>query len=422
MQITYPLKPNTILTFKDFNFNQDIQQAIDVMGYEKPTPIQEQAIPVILGGRDLIGSAQTGTGKTAAFILPLLQLIADAPKTDKDYIKALIIVPTRELAIQIDQQLEGFSYFTGITGMPVYGGSDGSNFTDEKNALKQGVDVVVCTPGRMISHLNQEYVDLSKLKYLILDEADRMLDMGFMGDILRIISFLAKERQTLLFSATMPNKIRDLARKILINPMEINIAVSRPADKVLQMAYILHEEQKIPQITKLLKGKDNYRVLIFTETKIAAKKLAEKLGRQNLSVSEIHSDLMQKEREQVMLDFRSRKLNILVATNIISRGIDIEDIDLVINYNVPEEVEDYIHRIGRTARSESEGVAITLVNPEDQHRFKLIEDFLSTEIYKAKLDISLGDAPEYKPSDKPKFQFNNKTAFRHKKNNKKRKA
>mgnify|MGYP001038244641 CR=1 FL=1 len=403
------------MTFKDFNFNEEILQAIEVMGYEKPTPIQEQAIPAILEGKDLIGSAQTGTGKTAAFVLPLLQLIANKANKSDDYIRAVVVVPTRELATQIDQQFEGFSYYTGITSIPVYGGSDGKNFIEEKNALSRGVDVVVCTPGRMIAHLNQGYVDLSRVDYLILDEADRMLDMGFMGDILRILSFMPESRQSLLFSATMPFKIRELARKILRKPTEINIAVSRPAEKVLQMAYIVFEEQKIPQITRLLHGKTNYRVLIFTETKLAARKLSDKLLRQHLDVAEIHSDLSQTEREQVLLAFRNRKINILVATNIISRGIDIEDIDLVINYNVPKEVEDYIHRIGRTARSQSEGVAITFVNPDDQFAFRAIELFLEKDIYKAKVDPEFGETPTYNPQ-KPnpsKPVYRKKKVFRH---------
>lgn len=387
------------MLFTSFGLRDEILEGIDAMGYEEATPVQEKAIPAILSGKDLIGSAQTGTGKTAAFLLPLIHLITANPNRDSN-IKAIIIVPTRELALQIDQQFQGFAYYSPISSMPIYGGGDGRIFSEEKNALIAGVDVVICTPGRMIAHLLSDYVDLSELQYLILDEADRMLDMGFIGDILRIISYLPKERQTLMFSATMPEKIRELARKTLNHPEEINIAVSKPADGVLQMVYLVFESQKIPIINHLLKDKKNYRVVIFCPTKVATRQISKQLRQSGLIVGEIHSDLEQKEREQIMLDFRNSKINILAATDIISRGIDIDDIELVINYNVPAEPEDYIHRIGRTARVKNEGVAITFAGPEDHHRLQRIERFLGKEIYRSKVDEAFGSTPEFNPTFK----------------------
>lgn len=383
------------MNFKEFNFNSGLLEGINAIGYETATPVQEQTIPPILQGRDVIAAAQTGTGKTAAFLLPIIHKIL-ASKQD-EHIKALVVVPTRELAMQIDQQMEGFSYFTAVSSIAVYGGTDGSSFSQEKQALSEGADVIIGTPGRLIAHLNMGYVKIKSLEYLILDEADRMLDMGFNDDIMKIISYLPKKRQNLLFAATMPGKIRELTRKILNNPVEVNIAISKPVEKVLQTAYIVYDNQKIPLVKHLLKSKRLQSVIIFCSTKSSTKELSKHLKKNGLSSDEIHSDLDQKNREKVLLEFKSRKLNILVATDILSRGIDIEDIDLVINYDVPNDGEDYIHRIGRTARAEAEGIAITFVNEKEQNRFLEIEELLGEPVHKAKVPEQLGDTPSYNP-------------------------
>jgi superfamily II DNA/RNA helicase len=308
-----------------------------------------------------------------------------------------VIVPTRELAVQIEQQMEGFSYFTPVSSIAIYGGGDGNTFSREKQALIEGTEVVICTPGRMIAHLNMQYVDMSQLKFLVLDEADRMLDMGFFDDIMKIISFLPAKRQNLLFSATMPVKIRELARKILTNPAEINIAISRPPDKIKQEAYVIYETQKIPIVKHVLKSKDLKSIIVFCSTKSVVKQLARDLRRANMQAGEIHSDLEQNEREQVLLDFKSRRLKILVATDILSRGIDIEDIDLVVNFDVPHDGEDYVHRIGRTARAESDGAAITLINEKEQNRFARIERLIGIEVPKMPVPEEFGEAPAYNP-------------------------
>jgi superfamily II DNA/RNA helicase len=383
------------LTFFDFGFDARLLDGIASLGFSQPTPIQEQAIPAILEGRHLIASAQTGTGKTAAFLLPIIHRIITVPHDD--VIKALVIVPTRELANQIDQQMEGLSYYTPVSSIPVYGGTDGASFSREKQALTNGADMVICTPGRMIAHLNMGYVDLSGVKYLILDEADRMLDMGFNDDIMKILSYLPDERQSLCFTATMPPQMRELARKILHEPVEINIASSKPAENILQLAYVVNEAQKIPLVEYLLGDINGRSILIFCSTKSATKQLSHTLHKRGLNCAEIHSDLDQSERESVLNSFRSRSLNILVATDILSRGIDIEDIDLVINYDVPREGEDYIHRIGRTARAQSKGAAITLINEADQRRFAAIERLLGKSVYKGQLPLHLGPGPEYSP-------------------------
>ena len=371
-------------------------EGISAMGFEVPTPIQEQAIPVILQGRDIIGSAQTGTGKTAAFLLPVIQNIMASRESNRT--RALVIVPTRELAMQIDQQMEGFSYFTPVSSIAVYGGGDGALFAREKKALMEGTEVVICTPGRMIAHLNNNYVKFDSLKYLILDEADRMLDMGFHDDIMKIIQFLPKERQNLMFAATMPEDIRKLARKVLHQPVELNIAISKPAEKILQVAYSVYETQKLPLVVHLLKGRDLKSVIVFCSTKASAKQLGRQLNREGLMAKDIHSDLDQKAREEIMLDFRNRKVNILVATDLLSRGIDVDNIELIINYDVPHEGEDYIHRIGRTARAESDGVAITLISQQEQYKFARIERLLEKEVTKSTVPPEFGDAPEYNPS------------------------
>lgn len=388
------------MNFTELGLDSRLLEGIDAMGYETATPVQEQVIQPILSGKDLIASAQTGTGKTAAFLLPVVNKIITEPH-DAHLINAVIIVPTRELAVQIAQTMEGLSYFTDVSCIAVYGGGDGSSFTTEKKALSSGVDMVVCTPGRMIAHLNMGYVKMSAVKYLVLDEADRMLDMGFHDDLMKIISFLPKKRQNLLFSATMPMKMRELARKILHDPLEINIAISKPPEKIVQEAFVVYEPQKIPLVKKILSSKDFQSVIVFCSKKQNVKQLSNELKRARFSIEEIHSDLEQDKREQVLLDFRNKKLKILVATDILSRGIDIEDIDLVINYDVPNDGEDYVHRIGRTARAASEGTAYTFVSEAEQYKFAQIEELLGHAVTKAPVPEEFGPTPEYNPRRRP---------------------
>lgn len=381
------------MNFTDFGFDDDLMDGIESMGYKTATPVQAAVIPHILDGKDIIAAAQTGTGKTAAFLLPLIQNILWHTNNDNQ-VNAMVIVPTRELAVQIVQILEGVSYYTPISCIAVYGGGSGDTFAIEKKALSHGVDVVVCTPGRMISHLNMGYVKMQDLKYLVLDEADRMLDMGFYEDIVKIISHAPKERQNLMFSATMPPAIRKLANTILKNPEEINIAISRPPDKMKQGAYIVYDEQKIPLVKHILKEKEYNSVLIFCSSKQSVKQLTKDLKKQKLPADEIHSDLEQEQREQVLINFKSKQLKILVATDILSRGIDIEDIELVINYDVPHEGEDYIHRIGRTARAASTGTAYTFINDKEQFKFHRIEQLLGRPVEKLQVPPELGPTPE----------------------------
>lgn len=385
----------SILNFKEFGLDESLLEGIGATGYENATPVQEQVIPLILAGRDLIASAQTGTGKTAAFLLPIINGLLSS-RTD-DQVNALVIVPTRELAVQIAQNLEGLSYFTPISSIAVYGGGDGSSFSTEKQALSKGADIVICTPGRMIAHLNMGYVRLTGLHYLVLDEADRMLDMGFYDDIMKIISYLPLKRQNLLFSATMPGKIRDLARKILHEPAEINISISKPPEKIVQQAFVVYDAQKIPLVKWLLNSRDFKSILIFCSKKHNVKQLTMELKRSRFSVKEIHSDLDQQEREQTLLEFKSRRLPILVATDILSRGIDIDNIDLVINYDVPNDGEDYIHRIGRTARAETDGIAITFVSEKEQNKFRAIEELLGKPVNKTEVPQQFGPSPAYNP-------------------------
>lgn len=383
------------MTFKEFGFDERLLEGIDATGYENATPVQEQVIPLILQGKDLIASAQTGTGKTAAFLLPIIHKIINTP--ENDHINALIIVPTRELAVQIAQNLEGLSYFTSISSLAVYGGGDGASFVQERQALSKGAEIVICTPGRLIGHLNMGYVKLKHLQYLILDEADRMLDMGFNDDIMKIISFLPVHRQTLLFSATMPGKIRELAKKILKNPEEINISISKPPEKIKQEAFVVYDAQKPTLIKDLLKLEEYKSVLIFCSKKHTVKDLTHQLRKAGFSVNEIHSDLDQEMREQVLASFVNKRLRILVATDILSRGIHIDNIDLVINYDVPNDGEDYVHRIGRTARAETLGTAFTLVNEKEQRKFAAIERLIGKTITKAPIPEKLGETPAYNP-------------------------
>ncbi|MDX2442644.1 MAG: DEAD/DEAH box helicase [Bacteroidales bacterium] len=374
--------------FTDFDLGEPIIEGLESMGFIEPTPIQILSIPIILENKDLIGCAQTGTGKTGAFLLPILQKILEEKNNNLE-INTLILVPTRELAIQIDQQLQGFSYFSGVSSVAIYGGTDGVTWEQQKNALNSGTDIITATPGRLIAHLQMGYLNLSKLKHLVLDEADRMLDMGFHADIIQIVNELPKNRQTLLFSATMPPKIRKLANKLLKNPEEVNLAIAKPAEGVLQAIYKVEDNGKQDLLVDLIEGKDLTRVLIFSSTKSNVKQLAQKLRKLKLPVEAIHSDLEQKERVQVLLNFKSGKTGILVATDIVSRGIDIDNIDLIINYNVPRDPEDYVHRVGRTARAKSTGVAITFVNRKEMRSLKKIEELIEEKIFAIPLPQNL---------------------------------
>ena len=384
------------MKFTELNLEDSVLDALDAMNFKECTPVQEQTIPVILEGRDLIGVAQTGTGKTAAYLLPVINQLSKGGYP-ADAINCVIMAPTRELAQQIDQQMEGFSYFMPVSSVAIYGGNDGIRFEQEKKGLTLGADVVIATPGRLISHLSLGYVDLSKVSFFILDEADRMLDMGFSDDIMQIVKYLPKERQTIMFSATMPAKIQQLAKTILNDPAEVKIAVSKPADKIIQAAYVCYEAQKLNIIQSLFKEQKPERVIIFASSKLKVKEVAKALKRLNLNVGEMHSDLDQSQRDEIMHEFRNGRISMLVATDIVSRGIDIDDIRLVINYDVPHDNEDYVHRIGRTARANNDGCAITFVSEIEQTRFKQIEDFLGKEIYKLPLPPEVGEAPVYAP-------------------------
>ncbi len=393
------------MKFIDLGLDPRILEGIDAMGYENATPVQQQVMVPILEGKDIIAAAQTGTGKTAAFLLPLLHRLLTSPHHAGD-INAMIIVPTRELAIQIAESIEGLSYFTDVSSIAVYGGGDGNSFVTEKKALTSGVDIVVCTPGRMIAHLNMGYVKLKGLKYLVLDEADRMLDMGFSDDLSKIVTFLPAVRQNLLFSATMPAKMRVLAKKLLHDPIEINIAISKHPEQIVQKALIVYEAQKVPIIIDMLSSKKFSKVIVFCSKKLNVKQLTLKLKHANLAVAEIHSDLDQKSREQYLQDFRNQKINILVATDVLSRGIDIDDIDLVINYDVPNDGEDYIHRIGRTARAATSGTAFTLVSENEQGKCGVIEQLLGAPIFKGTVPTEFGPTPAYNPKAVVKKGFN----------------
>lgn len=384
------------MKFSELNLDESVLQALDAMNFVECTPVQEHTIPVILEGRDLIGVAQTGTGKTAAYLLPVLNQL-NKGTYPSDAINCIIMSPTRELAQQIDQQIEGFSYFMSASSVPVYGGNDGIRFEQEKRGLTLGADIVIATPGRLISHLSLGYVDLSKVSFFILDEADRMLDMGFFDDIMQIVKYLPKERQTIMFSATMPAKIQQLANTILNNPAEVKLAVSKPAEKIIQTAYICYENQKLGIIQSLFKDQTPERVIVFASSKLKVKEVTKAFKKLKLNVGEMHSDLEQSQRDQIMHEFKNGRINILVATDIVSRGIDIDDIRLVINYDVPHDSEDYVHRIGRTARANNDGCAITFVSEKEQTNFKAIEDFLEKNIYKIPVPDELGETPEYAP-------------------------
>ncbi|MCU0440862.1 MAG: DEAD/DEAH box helicase [Bacteroidia bacterium] len=389
--------------FTDFQFNQKLQDGLDSMGFETPTPIQQQAIPVILDGKDLIACAQTGTGKTAAYLLPVMHKIASVANSN---LNTLIIAPTRELAQQIDQQVEGFAYFTGISSICVYGGNDGNAFAQQQKAMREGADIVIATPGRLLAMLTSSgSVDMNSVQHLILDEADRMLDMGFYEDIVRIINYLPKQRQTLLFSATMPPKIRQLANRILNEPAQINIAISKPAEGILQQAYMAYDNQKMALLKSILNTHTEGSIILFASTKDKVKELERDLKRNGMPIKAFHSDLEQAEREEIMRAFRNRDIRMLIGTDILSRGIDVDGIGLVVNYDVPPDPEDYVHRIGRTARAETTGTAITFINPKDARRFYDIEQLIGNDITKLELPQGLGEAPAYEPQKRmPKPQ------------------
>lgn len=399
------------MRFDEILTNDALLNGLDDMNFQECTPIQELGMPPVLAGRDLLAVAQTGTGKTAAYLLPIIEcLVEDGYPTD--CVNCVIMAPTRELAQQIDQQMEGFSYFVPVTSAPIYGGTDGEGYDRQRKSLKAGADVVIATPGRLLAHLSMGYVDLSKVSFFVLDEADRMLDMGFMDDIMQIVGRLPKERQTLLFSATMPPKIQALAKNLLRDPVYVELAVSKPADKIKQSAYICYETQKLP-ILKSIFAKEKFgKVIIFSSSKLKVKELAKVLRSMKMNVAEMHSDLAQSIREEVMLKFKSGKVNIIVATDILARGIDIDDIELVINYDVPREAEDYVHRIGRTARANKDGRAITFVNENETGRLRMIERLLEKEVPKEEVDKSLGETPRYTTNRNKRHRNNRSHALK----------
>lgn len=389
------------MRFENLDLNDNVLDALYDMRFDSCTPIQEKTIPEILNGHDVLGVAQTGTGKTAAYLLPVLSKLDDGGYPE-GAINCVVMSPTRELAQQIDQAMQGFGYYLqGVSSIAVYGGNDGNRYDQEVKSLKLGADVVIATPGRLISHISLGNVDLSKVSFFILDEADRMLDMGFADDIKAIAKELPQTCQTIMFSATMPEKIEDLAKTLLKNPIEIKLAVSKPAEKIKQSAYICYETQKLGIIKDIFKAGDLKRVIVFCGSKTKVKQVNSALQRKHINSGEMHSDLTQEERNDIMYKFKAGQLDVLVATDIVSRGIDIDDITMVINYDVPHDTEDYVHRIGRTARADRDGVAITLVSEEDQFYFQQTEKFLEKEIQKNKLPENLGDGPEYRKQGKP---------------------
>ena len=385
------------MRFDELYLNDNILDALDDMRFETCTPIQEKCIPEILDGRDLIGVAQTGTGKTAAYLLPILSLIDDGYYPE-DAINCIIMSPTRELAQQIDQAMEGFGYYLdGISSVAVYGGNDGGRYDQETKGLQLGANVVIATPGRLISHITMNHADLSRLSFFVLDEADRMLDMGFSEDILKIASHIPDTCQTIMFSATMPSKIEQLAKTLLKDPVEVKLAVSRPADNILQQAYVCHENQKLGIIRHLFKNNELSRVIVFSGSKQKVKEINRSLRQMHINSGEMHSDLDQSQRDEMMYRFKSGQVDVLVATDIVARGIDIDDIATVINFDVPHDSEDYVHRIGRTARAQRDGKAITFVRGREIGDFMQIEKFLGYAVEKVALPDGLGEAPEYKP-------------------------
>ena len=382
------------MKFTEIGLNDQLIEAIGYMGFENATPIQEKAIPEVLKGKDIIGCAQTGTGKTAAFVLPILHKLTNR---EESTINTLIIVPTRELAVQIEQQIQGLSYFISVSSKAIYGGGDGKDWQADKDALKSGTDVIVATPGKLLSHMKLGYADFSNLEHLILDEADRMLDMGFIDDLRLIFKHLPAKRQNLMFSATMAPAIRKFARTLLHDPVEINLALSKPAEGVNQSVFLAFDAQKNPLLKHVLKERMDYkRIILFTSTKDKVNDIVNYLNNNGFKAKGISSNLEQKDREEVLRGFRSGRIRLLVATDVMSRGIDIKEINMVINYDCPSDAEDYVHRVGRTARANTKGEAITLVNPKDMPRLDKIQRLIESQIPQQKLPEELGEAPEWK--------------------------
>ncbi len=385
------------MRFDELKLEEAVLDGLDAMNFQETTPVQELTIPVILEGKDIIACAQTGTGKTAAYVLPVINELSKGMH-DQNAVNAVIMAPTRELAQQIDQQIEGFTYFIPVSAVAVYGGTDGIAWEQQKRGLEKGADIVIATPGRLLSHIKLGTVDLSKVSFFVLDEADRMLDMGFFEDIMQVQKLLPPTCQTIMFSATMPPKIRTLAKTILKNPEEIRIAISRPPESILQTAYICFDIQKLWILEDLFSQSRPQRVIIFSSSKMKVKELASTLKRMKFNVAAMHSDLEQSEREEVMKEFKNGHIDILVATDVVARGIDINDIKLVVNFDIPHDPEDYVHRIGRTARgTNGEGLAITFVSTDEQAQFKRIEEFLDKEVYKIPIDPKFGETPLYEP-------------------------
>lgn len=392
------MRPLTTMKFNELQLHPNLQEGLDAMGFEETTPIQEQAIPELLKGRDLVGCAQTGTGKTAAFLIPVIERVLKSKNTG---VKALVIAPTRELAIQIDQQLQGLGYFGGVSSIAIYGGKDGTSWAFEKSSLSEGgADVIICTPGRLIAHMGFDYVKFGELECLVLDEADRMLDMGFHDDIMKIVELTPKNRQTMLFSATMPPKIRKLADKLLNDPLNVEIAISKPSENIQQTAYVVYENQKERLLEKLMAGRNVKSCIIFCSTKLAVRSVNRMLQKKGWKSRAISSDLEQAEREEVLSGFRNNKYHFLVATDVLSRGIDIDDIEVVINYEVPRDAEDYVHRIGRTARAGASGEAITFVTPDGMRDFADIERLIEKQVNKPDVPEGLGEVPKFDPNMK----------------------
>ena len=392
------------LQFNEFNIHADVLEGIDAMNYLQASPIQEMAIPIILEGKDLIASAQTGTGKTAAYLIPTLDLIK---RKKTEHIAALILVPTRELAKQIDEQIEGFSYFIGATSLAIYGGGKGENWDQQRKALTDGADIIIATPGRLMAQMKSGMVSFSDLQCLILDEADKMLDMGFSDDILYIIKHLPAKRQNLMFSATMPKKIRDFADKILVNPAEIKLAVSKPAEGIDQQFYLAADHQKLPLLLHLLKDTAELTIIIFTSQKTMIHQIIRALSKAKIEARGVSSDNSQEEREAALRGFKNKNFNILVATDVLSRGIDINNLNLVINFDVPRDAEDYIHRIGRTARAETTGTSFTFINQRDQPKIVAIEKLLERVVEKRNITagLGLGEAPAFNVEPRSKSSF-----------------
>ncbi|MBR1652205.1 MAG: DEAD/DEAH box helicase [Alloprevotella sp.] len=377
--------------FEDLELSDDVLDALYDMRFETCTPVQARCIPPILEGRDVIGIAQTGTGKTAAYLLPLLTLLQREPHPE-DAVNCLVMAPTRELAQQIDQALQGFGYYADVRGVAVYGGNDGARYEQERRSLQNGADIVIATPGRLLTHIDLGTFDLSRTTHLVLDEADRMLDMGFSDDILKIVSKLPRKRQTILFSATMPEKIAELARTVMHDPVEVRIAVAKPAEGIRQSVYICREGDKAAIVKHVFAQEPPRRVIVFCSSKLKVKELNAVLRRQGYNCRAMHSDLEQRERDEVMLSFKAGHTDILVATDIVARGIDIDDITLVLNFDAPRDPEDYVHRIGRTARAGRQGRAVTLVNERDQLHLRSIEKLLEKKIPREPLPEGL-EAP-----------------------------